>query len=613
MLKEIRSRSFANGIVYALHTEDGYPLEVTDTFLPNYTKDAINDNENTLKTYELGDRSNRWMIGVSCMSGCPVGCKFCLEENTLILMSDFSKKKIKDIKIGDKVIGNILRKKMTPNSQDYATNYSSLATVKNIFKREYDGFMYKIYTEDGDCIEVTENHPIAYQDCENKKYRKRFTEAKNLKAGDILFKFLYFEKDNITYNDAFEFGWLYGFIKGDGIVSKNTNRASFRCSVSQSNDLIFDCENICHKFNIGCSSVNVNSCKNENAKTNYRLVINKSGLNVIDELYEKFKTLDDFKKGFIAGFYDAEGFSFNNNTIARFCNCDIELLEYTKRFIEYFGYEATIKLYDSAKESGNEQNCYILETNINRSDFCSKFHPNNEKSLFLCNSKIKSLKEVKIVRIEKNVKKLTVYNFETSSNTYYANGILVHNCATGKLKRWRNLTAEEIVEQVDFIINKNPDYKFEDAWEHKINYTRMGEPFLNIDEVRKAIEIIDAKYPNTHHYISTIGLQGSDFSWIKDNITLQLSLHSLDEERRHNLIPISNLMSIEELGQVRTSSNLKTTINMTLVDFADFDINILKKYFNPKYFFIKLSPINENEVSIGNNMGSGVIEKRNLL
>ena len=55
MLKELRSRSFANGIVYALSTEVGYPLEVTDTFLPNYTKNAINDNENTLKSYELGD------------------------------------------------------------------------------------------------------------------------------------------------------------------------------------------------------------------------------------------------------------------------------------------------------------------------------------------------------------------------------------------------------------------------------------------------------------------------------------------------------------------------------------------------------------------------------
>lgn len=186
-------------------------------------------------------------------------------------------------------------------------------------------------------------------------------------------------------------------------------------------------------------------------------------------------------------------------------------------------------------------------------------------------------------------------------------------CATGKLKKYRNLTAEEIVAQIEFIIKNNPKYKFEEAYEHKINYTRMGEPFLNLAEVKKAIEIIDKKYPGTHHYISTVGLKDSDFSWIKDNITLQISLHSLDENRRHDLIPINNLMSIEELGQIRTKSNLKTTVNMTLVDYKDFNIDILKSYFDPEYFFIKLSPINENEVSNKNNMGSGIIEKRNLL
>lgn len=77
MLKENKSRSFANGKVYSLLTEDGYPVEVTDTYLPFYTKDAIKDNQNALCDYELGDRTERWMIGVSCMSGCPVGCKFC--------------------------------------------------------------------------------------------------------------------------------------------------------------------------------------------------------------------------------------------------------------------------------------------------------------------------------------------------------------------------------------------------------------------------------------------------------------------------------------------------------------------------------------------------------
>lgn len=48
MLKEVKSRSFANGIVYALTTEDNFPLEVTDTFLPYYTKDAIGKKQNKL-------------------------------------------------------------------------------------------------------------------------------------------------------------------------------------------------------------------------------------------------------------------------------------------------------------------------------------------------------------------------------------------------------------------------------------------------------------------------------------------------------------------------------------------------------------------------------------
>lgn len=189
-------------------------------------------------------------------------------------------------------------------------------------------------------------------------------------------------------------------------------------------------------------------------------------------------------------------------------------------------------------------------------------------------------------------------------------------CATGKLKSWRNLTSEEIFEQVKFILDKNSKYIPENSKEFKINYTRMGEPFLNIENVKEAIKLVDEYLGNeakVHHYISTIGIRGSDFSWIKDNITLQLSLHSLDEERRHNLIPINNLMSIEELGKIRTKSSLKTTLNMTLVDIADFDIDKLKKYFDKDYFFIKLSPINENDVSIANNMGSGIIEGQNII
>lgn len=184
-------------------------------------------------------------------------------------------------------------------------------------------------------------------------------------------------------------------------------------------------------------------------------------------------------------------------------------------------------------------------------------------------------------------------------------------CATGLLKRFRPLTAGEIVDQVLFVVRNNYAIPRE-ADEFKINYTRMGEPFLNIAEVRRAIQEIDSLFPYAHHYISTIGIRGSDFSWIRPNMTLQVSLHSLDEGRRDDLIPFKNKMSLPELGRIRTESDLKTTLNLTLVDELDFDINTLKKHFDPARFFIKLSPINPNPVSRGNQLGHGAVKAHNI-
>lgn len=193
-------------------------------------------------------------------------------------------------------------------------------------------------------------------------------------------------------------------------------------------------------------------------------------------------------------------------------------------------------------------------------------------------------------------------------------GCLVHCkfCATGKLKKVYNLTAEEIVEQVKFVLDQNPDFNPKDSKEFKINYTRMGEPFLNINNVKKAIEMIDEMVPNTHHYISTIGIKGSDFSWIKNNITLQFSVHSFDEEYRNWLIPFKNKMTLEEMGRVQTESNLKTTINMTIVREEDFNIEELKRIFDKDKFFIKISPINPNDISETNGINQGIIQQQNI-
>jgi len=178
-------------------------------------------------------------------------------------------------------------------------------------------------------------------------------------------------------------------------------------------------------------------------------------------------------------------------------------------------------------------------------------------------------------------------------------------CATGKLRKTKMLTCDEIVEQVEFVVEKNLSKN--NAKEFKINYTRMGEPFLNIENVKEAINIIDSRYDNVHHYISTIGIEDSDFSWIKDNITLQFSIHSFDEEYRDWLIPYRKKMKLEEIGCVKTKSNLKTTLNMTMVREQDFDIKELKRMFDKDDFFVKISPINPNDIADSNDIIKGVI------
>lgn len=184
-------------------------------------------------------------------------------------------------------------------------------------------------------------------------------------------------------------------------------------------------------------------------------------------------------------------------------------------------------------------------------------------------------------------------------------------CATGKLKKYKKLTAKEMVDQIEFIIDKNSEFNPNNSKEFKINYTRMGEPFLNINNIKKTINIIDNKYNNVHHYISTIGIKNSDFSWIKNNITLQLSIHSLNEKYRDWLIPYKNKMTLKELGKIRTKSNLKTTLNLTLTNNEELNVEKLNKYFDPNYFFIKLSPLNENLISNNNNI-KGLVKNINL-
>ena len=120
-------------------------------------------------------------------------------------------------------------------------------------------------------------------------------------------------------------------------------------------------------------------------------------------------------------------------------------------------------------------------------------------------------------------------------------------CASTGIPFVRNLTSGEIVEQI-LAVQRDTGVKVSN-----IVFMGIGEPLDNYENVIKAIKIInDPKGLNIgarHISISTSGLVPMIYKLAEENIqcTLSVSLHSADNAKRSEMMPVNNAYNIEEL------------------------------------------------------------------
>lgn len=123
-------------------------------------------------------------------------------------------------------------------------------------------------------------------------------------------------------------------------------------------------------------------------------------------------------------------------------------------------------------------------------------------------------------------------------------------CATGKIGFKRNLSAEEIVLQVLYFARQ---LKKEGERVDNVVFMGMGEPFLNTDNVLRAIEILNDKeginIGARSISISTVGIiEGiKKITKFPLQVNLALSLHAPNDKLRDQLVPINKKYSIKRL------------------------------------------------------------------
>ena len=126
-------------------------------------------------------------------------------------------------------------------------------------------------------------------------------------------------------------------------------------------------------------------------------------------------------------------------------------------------------------------------------------------------------------------------------------------CATGTLKLERNLNYTEIYDQI-FILNEEALLNFGKPLSN-IVYMGMGEPLLNYENLLKSIELVSSKnglsMSPKRITVSTAGIAKMIKKLADDEVrfNLAISLHSSDDKKREEIMPINKSINLEELKE----------------------------------------------------------------
>ncbi|MEQ1584546.1 MAG: 23S rRNA (adenine(2503)-C(2))-methyltransferase RlmN [Cyclobacteriaceae bacterium] len=171
-------------------------------------------------------------------------------------------------------------------------------------------------------------------------------------------------------------------------------------------------------------------------------------------------------------------------------------------------------------------------------------------------------------------------------------------CATARLKRQRNLSPDEIYDQVA-AIKEQAEFFFGRPLTN-IVFMGMGEPLLNYANVTAAIEKITSQkglnMASRRITVSTVGIAKMIKKMADDNVkfNLAVSLHAALNQTRSSIMPINDTNSLEELAEAITYWYQKTKSKVTYEYVVWKGINDTEEHARALLRFCKLVPSKVN-------------------
>lgn len=347
---------------------------------------------------------------INVASGCLHGCSFCLEPSTLILYADMIWRPVGDVKVGDMLLGF----DENPTTDVYRCLRPTI--VEGVLWNKQFGT--RMITEHSEVV-TTANHGWL-----NK--RGNWVSTNQLVPNSSGIKYIG-EPQTFSVTEEYKIGYIAGMTLGDGTYRYDPNVKYYGdytpywrvvlCDEEPLGRLVmylasFGIEVYIRPFYKG----------SEGHRPSQKVEIRS--LNLIPRLHHiltKEITSLEYMRGFIAGFFDAEG-SYNGSL--RIAQKDISVLERVSQYGFKLGFKFALESYSNCAAS----TLHLLGGFREVIRFFATIQPAiARKSSYLYGMAIKGIDKEQVIHKE-FVGEIDVIDIQTSTHTFFANGLATHNC-----------------------------------------------------------------------------------------------------------------------------------------------------------------------------------------
>jgi DNA repair photolyase len=375
----------------------------------------------------LLNRSGRGGFTLNPYAGCPVGCAYCLEGDTLITMADGTTKPIKDVLIGEAIVGVV--RENTPGGawwyrHTQATILNKIETLKEAFEIVLENDNRVICS--GDHRWLTDRGWKYTTGKMQGEGRRPYLTVNNFIRG------LGGTHQTPPETEGYRRGYLAGLIRGDGLLARYDYSGKYKRhhrKQAQATD-------VQHQFRLALADLEAIERAKEflsgfGVETKDFEFSSRSGYQPLHAIRSHsrtaFETITaliangnsaEWLRGWLAGIFDAEG-SFS--CVVRISNTDEQILRLT---LEAF---ASLGLSTVREDRVGAASTIRLRGGL--ADITRFFQLTAPAISRKCNFTQTSVRTaMRIAEIRPLGQVLPMFDLTTSTENFLANGLVSHNC-----------------------------------------------------------------------------------------------------------------------------------------------------------------------------------------